>query len=149
MKINSTTHPIVSHAEWLKARQSLLVREKELTVKRDQLATERRKLPWVKIERDYAFEAPKGRETLADLFGGRGQLIVYHFMFGPGWEEGCKSCSFGMDHIVGMLPHLAARDTSFVAISRASIAEIQAFQRRMGWKFHWVSAEKTAFNADF
>lgn len=149
MNLSSSSHPIVSRAAWLTARQALLVQEKELTRKRDELAAQRRKLPWVKIEKNYRFEGPQGRETLGDLFAGREQLIVYHFMFGPGWEEGCKSCSFGMDHIDGMLLHLAARDTSFVAVSRASIAELQAFQNRMGWKFHWVSAKETDFNADF
>lgn len=149
MNITPSSHRIVSRSEWLAARQALLVQEKEFTKKRDALAAERRKLPWVKIEKNYVFESPTGRETLKDLFAGRGQLIVYHFMFGPGWEEGCKSCSFGMDHIDGTLPHLAARDTSFVAISRAPIAEIQAFQKRMGWKFHWVSAGENGFNTDF
>src|ERR1700755_2502100 len=140
MNLTSSAHPIVSRAEWLAARPALLAREKEFTKMRDQLAAGRRKLPWVKIEKDYVFEGPKGAVTLAELFAGRDQLIVYHFMFGPGWEEGCKSCSFGMDHIDGMTPHLAARATSFVAISRAPIAEIGAFQQRMGWKFPWVSA---------
>jgi predicted dithiol-disulfide oxidoreductase (DUF899 family) len=154
MKNNTTTLPVPAHrvtsrAEWLTARQALLAREKELTRQQDALAAARRELPWVAVDKSYVFDGPNGRETFADLCAGRGQLITYHFMFGPGWVEGCPSCSFGMDHIDAMLPHLAARDTSFVAVSRASRGEIEAFKRRMGWKFHWVSAADSGFNADY
>jgi predicted dithiol-disulfide oxidoreductase (DUF899 family) len=150
MNIQTSPHPrIVSRADWLAERQKLLVHEKEFTRQRDALAAERRQLPWVKIDQRYGFEGPAGRQAFADLFGNHHQLIVYHFMFGPGWEEGCKSCSFAMDHVDPMLPHLAARDTSFAAISRATLPEIETFRRRMGWKFHWVSSGETGFNADF
>lgn len=147
---NPTSSPrIVSHTEWLAARQQLLAKEKEFTRQHDALAAARRTLPWVKINQPYVFDGPAGRETLAQLFAGRSQLIVYHFMFGPGWEEGCTSCSFGMDHIDPMLPHLAARDTTFIAASRATLPEIEAFRKRMGWKFKWVSAGDNGFNTDF
>jgi predicted dithiol-disulfide oxidoreductase (DUF899 family) len=126
-----------------------LAREKELTRLRDEIAHERRELPWVKVEKRYVFDGPRGKETLADLFDGRSQLIVYHFMFGPGWEQGCPSCSFLSDHVDGALPHLAARDVSFVAVSRAPLAQIQAFQRRMGWRLKWVSSYGDDFNHDF
>lgn len=142
-------HRVVSRAEWLAARRQLLVREKELTRQRDAIAAARRELPWVKVDRAYAFDTPQGRATLADLFGDRRQLIVYHFMFGPGWEEGCPSCSHLMDHIDGMLPHLRARDTAFTAVSRATVPEIEAFRRRMGWKFPWASAVGREFTTDF
>lgn len=150
--MNTTTSSpprIVSRAEWLTARCAHLVREKELTHQRDALAAERRQLPWVKVEKPYLFDGPAGRETLLQLFGDRHQLLVYHFMFGPGWEEGCPSCSFLMDHIDGTLPHLQARDTTFVAVARASSPEIETFRRRMGWKFKWVSSGENEFNADF
>ena len=125
-------HPIVSHDEWLAVRKELLAREKELTRLRDQLAVERRALPWVKIEKPYLFDGPDGKETLVDLFGGRSQLIIKHFMFGPGWTEGCVGCSFELDHIDGILVHLEQRDVSYVAVSRAPLAEIEAFKKRMG-----------------
>ncbi|MBI2515449.1 MAG: DUF899 domain-containing protein [Opitutae bacterium] len=140
---------IVSRSDWLVARTALLAREKDLAHQRDALSAERRQLPWVKIDKPYVFEGPDGREPLAALFGERSQLIVYHFMFGPGWEEGCPSCSFLLDHIDGILPHLGARDTAFAAVSRASWPEIEAFQRRMGWKSQWVSDAGSGFNADF
>ncbi|MGH8680566.1 MAG: DUF899 domain-containing protein [Burkholderiales bacterium] len=150
MKVtHSVDHPVVSREEWLAARKRHLTREKDLTHLRDEIARERRELPWVKVEKKYLFDGPTGKETLADLFDGRSQLIVYHFMFGPGWEQGCPSCSFLSDHVDGVLPHLGARDVSFVAVSRAPLAEIQAFQRRMGWRFKWVSSHGNTFNYDF
>jgi predicted dithiol-disulfide oxidoreductase (DUF899 family) len=140
---------VVSREEWLEARRAHLAREKELTRLRDQIARERRELPWVRVEKPYVFESTKGKETLAQLFGSHTQLLIYHFMFGPGWEEGCPSCSFLCDHVDGALPHLAARDVSFVAVSRAPLAQILAFQRRMGWRFKWVSSHGSDFNYDF
>src|SRR3989440_2491643 len=140
---------VVSPTEWLAARKELLKREKEFTRLRDELSQQRRELPWEKVEKTYAFDAPKGKETLADLFGGRSQLIVYHFMLGPGWAEGCPSCSFISDHIDGSVPHLAARDVRLAVVSRAPLAEIEAFKRRMGWRFHWVSSNATDFNYDY
>src|SRR5271168_2437939 len=140
---------VVSPAEWLAARIELLKNEKEFTRLRYELSRQRRELPWEKVEKSYVFEGPNAKETLADLFAGRGQLIVYHFMFGPGWEAGCPSCSYISDHFDGMTVHLANRDTTFVAISRAPIAEIEAFKKRMGWKFKWVSSFGSDFNYDF
>jgi predicted dithiol-disulfide oxidoreductase (DUF899 family) len=142
-------HPIVSQDEWLAARRQLLAREKEFTRLRDQLTSERRALPWVKVEKPYVFDGPDGRETLAELFGGRSQLIIKHFMLGPGWEEGCVGCSFELDHIDGILVHLEQRDVSYVAVSRAPLAEIEAFKQRMGWHIKWVSSSDTDFNFDF
>jgi predicted dithiol-disulfide oxidoreductase (DUF899 family) len=142
-------HPIVSQDEWLAARRQLLAREKEFTRLRDQLAAERRALPWVKVEKPYVFDGPDGKETLPDLFGGRSQLIVKHFMLGPGWSEGCVGCSFGMDHIDGILIHLEQRDVAFVAVSRAPLPEIEAFKQRMGWHLKWVSSSDNDFNFDF
>lgn len=140
---------IVSPEEWLAARLELLREEKELTRRRDALAARQRALPWVKIEKPYVFDSPRGPVTLADLFGPHRQLVVQHFMFGPGWEEGCKSCSFMMDHLNPTVPHLAARDVAFAAISHAPLAEILPFKRRMGWDIEWVSAHGTDFNTDF
>jgi len=140
---------VVPREQWLEARLALLAKEKELTRQRDRLAAERRRLPWVKIEKSYAFEGPDGRETLGDLFAGRRQLIVYHFMLGPGWEEGCKSCSFWADSYQGSVVHLAARDAALVAISRAPWKEIEAFRVRMGWIFPWLSSHGSDFNFDF
>jgi len=135
--------------QWLAARRELLREEKEFTKLRDRLSARRRELPWVKVEKTYRFDSPPGQLTLADLFEGRGQLIVQHFMFGPGWEEGCKSCSFMMDHFNPTVPHLKARDVSFAAISHAPLAEILPFKARMGWSVNWVSAHGTDFNHDF
>src|SRR5262245_3421192 len=126
---------VVSRDEWLEARVELLKKEKELTRLRDEQARRRRELPCVKVEKEYAFDGPDGRVTLAGLFGGRSQLVVYHFMFGPDWAEGCPSCSFVADHLDGMLPHLAARDVALAAVARAPLAKIEAFRRRMGWQF--------------
>jgi predicted dithiol-disulfide oxidoreductase (DUF899 family) len=142
-------HEIVSQEEWLVARKAHLAKEKELTRLRDQLAAERRELPWVRVEKAYVFDGPDGKATLAELFAGRSQLLVYHFMMGPDWEEGCKSCSFVADHFDGAIPHLAARDVAMVAISRAPLARIEAFQRRMGWRFRWLSSHGNDFNYDF
>jgi predicted dithiol-disulfide oxidoreductase (DUF899 family) len=143
------THQIVSQQEWLAARKALLVREKELTRARDELARQRRELPWVKVEKTYVFETPDGKRSLAELFGNRSQLVVNHFMLGPGWKDGCVGCSFGADHVEGMLPHLAQRDVAYVSISRAPLAEIEAYKKRMGWHFDWVSSFGSDFNFDF
>src|SRR5438876_10635312 len=124
---------IVSQEEWLAARKELLAKEKKLTRQRDAIAAERRQLPWVRVEKNYVFDSPNGKKTLADLFDGRSQLIVYHFMFGPEWQEGCLSCSCNMDHTDGALVHLAQRDVSFAAVSRAPISKIEASKKRMGW----------------
>ena len=133
-------HEVVSREQWLAARVALLAREKAHTRERDALARERRELPWVRVDKAYVFETPGGPRTLADLFGGRSQLAVYHFMFGPDWAEGCPSCSFLADHLDGAVPHLAARDTSLVMVSRAPLAKIEAFRERMGWRFPWASS---------
>jgi predicted dithiol-disulfide oxidoreductase (DUF899 family) len=142
-------HEIVSPEDWLARRKELLKKEKELTRLQDQLSVERRKQPWVKVEKNYVFDGPKGKETLADLFDGRSQLFVYHFMFGPDWEEGCPSCSMVADHINGSVVHLAHRDVTLVAVSRAPLAKIEAFKKRMGWRFKWVSSYENDFNRDF
>src|SRR2546425_12972040 len=134
MKLEEKQTEIVSEAEWLVARKDLLTREKEFSRQRDALSAARRKLPMVKIEKEYVFEGPNGKETLADLFDGRSQLIVYHFMFGPGWEEGCPGCSFLGDHFDGAISHINQRDVTFVAASRAPLAKLEAFKKRMGWK---------------
>lgn len=139
----------VSREQWLEARIQLLAQEKELTKARDRLAAARRQLPWVKLDKDYLFDAPEGKRSLAQLFDGRSQLFVRHFMFGPDWEAGCIGCSFASDHVDGMLPHLAARDVSYLAVSRAPLAKIEAFKRRMGWRFRWVSSGDSDFNYDF
>jgi predicted dithiol-disulfide oxidoreductase (DUF899 family) len=140
---------VVSETEWLTARKDLLAKEKALTRLRDQLAAERRALPWVKVEKEYVFDTPEGKKTLADLFDGRSQLIVKHFMFGPGWKEGCVGCSFEVDHIGGALIHLEHHDVSYVAVSRAPLPELEAFKRRMGWSFNWVSSFESDFNYDY
>ena len=145
----TTPHAVVSDARWTEQRTKLLAREKELTRLHDQVASERRALPWRRIEKDYVFDTAEGRRTLAQLFGGRRQLIVQHFMFGPGWEQGCPSCSYMADHVDGMNIHLAHRDIRFVAVSRAPLADIQRFRERMGWQFDWVSSHGSDFNFDF
>lgn len=149
MKNRTPEHIIVSSEEWLAARKELLKKEKQFTRLRDKLSAQRRELPWVKVEKPYIFDGPEGKETLADLFEGKRQLIVYHFMFGPGWEEGCKSCSFVADHFDGMTVHLNARDVSMVVVSRAPLTELQAFKKRMCWRFKWVSSYGNDFNYDF
>ena len=143
------SHPVVSQEEWLKARKALLQKEKEETHLRDAVNAARLALPWVKVEKPYVFDTPMGRKSLSDLFDGRSQLIVYHFMLGPGWKAGCPGCSFLSDHIDGALPHLNHHDVTWTAVSRAPLAEIQAYKTRMGWKFPWVSASGTSFNHDF
>src|ERR1700704_180725 len=140
---------IVSQDEWLVARKDLLAREKEFNRQRDALSAARRRLPWGKIDKKYVFDGPNGKQTLADLFEGRSQLIVYHFMLGPGWEEGCKSCSYLADHFDGANRHLPHRDVTFVVISRAPLSEIEAYQKRMGWRFKWLSSHDTEFNFDY
>ncbi|HSW15858.1 MAG TPA: thioredoxin family protein [Ramlibacter sp.] len=142
-------HPVVSADRWLAERKALLAREKELTRLHDQVARERRALPWARVDKAYMFDAPEGRRSLAELFGGRRQLLVQHFMFGPGWEQGCPSCSFMADHVDGMNVHLAHRDVAFVAVSRAPLDEIERFRQRMGWQFKWVSSHGTDFNHAF
>jgi predicted dithiol-disulfide oxidoreductase (DUF899 family) len=143
------THPVVSREEWTEARKRHLVREKQLTRLRDELSAERRTLPWVEVTKRYEFDGPDGRETLSGLFGSHSQLIVRHFMFGPGWGEGCVSCSFLADHIDGANLHLGQRDVTLVCVSRAKLGEIQAFKQRMGWRFKWVSSYGGDFNHDF
>ncbi len=139
----------VSHEEWVEARKTLLAKEKEFTRLRDELSRQRRELPRERVEKQYVFEGARGKETLADLFDQRGQLIVYHFMLGPGWSEGCPSCSYLADHFDGMTIHLAHRDVTLVVVSHAPYAEIAAYKKRMGWKFHWVSSFGTDFNYDY
>jgi predicted dithiol-disulfide oxidoreductase (DUF899 family) len=138
---------IVSRDEWLAARKALLAKEKAFSRTRDQLTAERQSLP--KVDKAYVFDTPAGKKTLAKLFNGKSQLFVYHFMLGPSWDEGCKSCSFLADHFDGALAHLAARDVAFVAVSRAPLAKIEAFRRRMGWHFPWVSSDGSDFNFDY
>lgn len=140
---------VVSEAEWLVARKDLLTREKELTRLRDEVSRHRRELPWVKVNKEYVFDGPNGKESLADLFDGRSQLIVYHFMLGPGWEEGCKSCSYLADHFDGANWHLPHRDVTFVAISRAPFSKLEAYKKRMGWRFKWLSSFGNDFNFDY
>src|SRR6202030_4648037 len=140
---------VVSQAEWLAARKQWWKKEKEFTKLRDEISGARRELPLEKVEKQYAFQGPRGKETLAELFDGRSQLIVYHFMLGPGWKEGCPSCSFLADTFDGAAVHLAHRDVSFVAISRATLSEIEAFKKRMGWQFKWVSSFGSDFNYDY
>ena len=142
-------HRVVGRDEWLKARKALLAAEKEFTQLRDELSRKRRELPWERVAKPYLFEGPAGRETLEALFEGRSQLIVYHFMLGPDWEVGCKSCSFWADHFDGMLPHLAARDTSLVAISQGPLEKLRAQAERLGWRFKWLSSQGSDFNFDY
>lgn len=142
-------HKVVSEKQWLTARKKFLAEEKKFTKLRDQMNRKRRALPWVKVEKEYVFEGPDGRQTLSELFNGKSQLITYHFMFGPDWDEGCAHCSFWADHYDGTLVHLAHRDTTLVVVSRAPFAEIKRFQKRMGWRFKWVSSAKNSFNFDY
>ena len=140
---------VVSQQEWLGARKKLLLKEKRFPKLRDALILQRRKLPWVKVEKEYVFNGPTGKVTLADLFGGKSQLIIYHFMFGPGWGEGCEHCSFWADHFDSVNIHIGQRDTAFAVISRAPLTEIEPFKKRLGWRFKWVSSFNTDFNFDF
>lgn len=150
MKTTALEPPmIVPPAAWLAARRELLREEKELTRQRDRLAARRRALPWTKVEKHYTFESPRGRVSLADLFDGRSQLVVYHFMFGPGWEEGCKSCSYVSDHFAAAVVHLRAKDASFAAVSHAPLAELTPFHQRMGWGLPRVSSHGSDFNFDY
>jgi predicted dithiol-disulfide oxidoreductase (DUF899 family) len=143
-------NPVVSREEWVAARKQHLVKEKELTRLRDELSRQRRDLPWVKVDKNYVFEGPDGKVTLADLFDGRSQLIIKHFMFGPGWKEGCVGCSLEVDHVDGApLTHLEHHDVTYVAVSRAPLSEIAAFGQRMGWNFKWVSSNESDFNYDY
>jgi predicted dithiol-disulfide oxidoreductase (DUF899 family) len=142
-------HKVVPHGEWIEARQQFLVKEKEFTRLRDQLSQQRRSLPWERVDREYLFEGPNGKETLSDLFAGRRQLIVYHFMFGPDWEAGCPSCSFWADNFNEIIVHLNQRDVTMVAVSRAPFSTLAAYRKRMGWNFKWVSSSQTDFNFDY
>jgi predicted dithiol-disulfide oxidoreductase (DUF899 family) len=144
-----TEHKVVSKAEWLKARSDLLAKEKAFTHARDALSRERRELPWMQVETSYLFEGPNGTESLSDLFVGRSQLIVYHFMFDPSWEAGCRHCSFWADNFDPIIVHLNQRDVSMVAVSRAPYAKLAAYQERMGWRFKWLSSQGSEFNRDF
>ncbi len=142
-------HPVVSHEQWVTQRVAFMAKEKEFTRLRDELSRQRRALPWEKVTKSYVFDGPRGRETLADLFEGRRQLVVYHFMFAPEWEEGCPGCSFWADNFNGIDIHLAHRDITFLAISRAPLTKLEAYRKRMGWSFKWVSSGKGEFNYDF
>ena len=142
-------HKVVSPQEWLANRRELLKKEKEFTRLRDELSQQRRELPWEKVDKQYVFEGAGGKETLADLFDGKSQLMVYHFMFGPEWKEGCPSCSLVADHIDGSVIHLAQRDVTLLAISRAPLSQIEPFKKRLGWRFKWVSSFANDFNFDY
>jgi predicted dithiol-disulfide oxidoreductase (DUF899 family) len=142
-------HRIVSQAEWIEARKAHLAREKELTRQMDRLREERLQLPWVKVEKDYAFDGPDGKVSLSDLFQGRSQLIVQHFMFGPGWKEGCIGCSFAADHVDAARQHFEQKGVSFAAVARAPYSELAAFRKRMGWDFLFVSSYGSDFNYDY
>jgi predicted dithiol-disulfide oxidoreductase (DUF899 family) len=144
-----TDHEVGTHEEWLRARKELLEREKELTRRSDELARQRRELPWVRVEKEYTFETDEGKKTLADLFDGRSQLLVYHFMFGPKYTAGCPTCSAAADTFDGAVVHLKARDVTFLCVSRAPLEKLQSYQRRMGWQFPWVSSRGSDFNFDF
>ena len=142
-------NPVVSPEDWLAARKRLLAKEKHFSRARDELSRERRALPWERVVKEYVFDSPSGKETLSDLFAGRSQLVVYHFMYGPDWEVGCKSCSFWADNFNGVIVHLENRDVSLVAVSRAPLAKLRDFRERMGWEFKWVSSCGNDFNRDF
>jgi predicted dithiol-disulfide oxidoreductase (DUF899 family) len=144
-----TDHQVVTPEQWIEARRRLLAKEKEFTRLRDQLSRARRDLPWVRVAKHYEFDGAEGKQTLAQLFGGRSQLVVYHFMFAPDWEAGCKSCSFWADNFNGIVPHLNQRDVTFVAISRAPLPKLQAFAKRLGWSFKWLSSFGSDFNYDY
>ena len=142
-------HKIVSQSEWIKARKDLLAKEKEFTILRDQLNQKRRDLPWVQVNKEYVFDGPDGKQSLSELFDGRSQLIVYHFMFGPSWDAGCPSCSFWVDNFNRIIIHLNQRDVTMIAVSRAPHNKIAAYQKRMGWDFNWVSSYDSDFNFDY
>jgi predicted dithiol-disulfide oxidoreductase (DUF899 family) len=147
--MSMTDHQVVTPDEWVEARKHLLAKEKEFTRLRDQLSQARRDLPWVRVTKQYVFDGPGGKQTLGQLFDGHSQLVVYHFMFGPDWDAGCKSCSFWADNFNGIVPHLNQRDVTFVAISRAPLAKLQAFATRLGWSFKWLSSSGSDFNYDY
>lgn len=147
--MSNENHPIVSRQQWIEARKQLLAREKQFTRERDELSAARRALPWVQVTERYEFERPRGKATLADLFDGKRQLIIYHFMFAPDWQAGCKSCSFWADNFNGIVEHLAHRDVRLIAVSRAPLAKLTAFARRLGWTFEWASSHGSSFNHDF
>lgn len=149
MAVTRPLPDVVSREEWLSARQVLLAEEKALTRQHDAVAAARRALPWVRIEKGYVFDTPGGKRTLAEIFDGRSQLIVRHFMFGPEWEEGCVGCSYASDHVDGALVHLQNHDVTYVAVSRAPLEKIEAFRKRMGWGFPWFSSHASDFNYDF
>jgi len=149
IKTDLNNHKVVSTDEWLEARKQLLIQEKEFTRLRDQLSGQRRELPWVKVEKNYVFEGPSGKTTLAELFEGRSQLIIYHFMFGPDWEAGCPHCSFWADNFDAIIVHLKQRDVTMIAVSRAPLQKLTEFKKRMGWTFKWVSSFDSDFNFDF
>lgn len=142
-------HKIVSESEWIDYRKALLKDEKEFTILRDRLSQQRQDLPWVVINKEYIFEGPDGKQTLSELFDGRSQLVVYHFMFDPGWEAGCPSCSFWADNFNGIIVHLNQRDVTMIAVSRAPYSKIAAYRKRMGWDFKWMSSYNTDFNFDY
>jgi predicted dithiol-disulfide oxidoreductase (DUF899 family) len=142
-------HKIVSQSEWMKARKDLLIKEKEFTILRDQFNQKRRDLPWVQVDKEYIFDGPNGKQNLLELFDGRSQLIVYHFMYDPNWNAGCPSCSFWADNFNGICIHLNQRDVTMIAVSRAPYNKIDAYKKRMGWKFKWVSSYNTDFNYDY
>ncbi len=143
------SNKIVSKEDWIAARKEHLAKEKEFTRLRDQLSEHRRQLPWVKVDKEYVFEGPNGNESLSDLFEGRSQLIIYHFMFGPTWDEGCPSCSFLADHFGGSIVHLNHRDVTMVTVSRAPLEMLEDYSKRMGWKFKWLSSLGSDFNYDY
>lgn len=145
----AATHPVVSQEAWIAARKELLIREKEITRMKDRLAADLRQMPWTRVDKIYTFDGPYGPETLSDLFDGRSQLIVQHFMFAPGWKEGCVGCSFGADHVDGARQHFENNNVSFAAIARAPITDLQAYRKRMGWGFKWVSSYRNDFNFDY
>jgi predicted dithiol-disulfide oxidoreductase (DUF899 family) len=147
--INLDNHQIVSKNEWIAARKVLLKKEKEFTALRDQLGQQRRDLPWVAVDKEYLFDGPNGKETLSDLFDGRSQLIVYHFMYDPNWDVGCPSCSFWADNFNGIIVHLNQRDVTMIAVSRAPYNKLAAYEKRMGWNFKWVSSYNTDFNFNY
>ncbi len=142
-------HTIVSHEEWITARMAFLNKEKEFSRQRDELTRQRQALPWEKVEKEYIFDGPQGKESLAELFDGKSQLLVYHFMFSPEWDEGCPHCSFWADHYEGARIHLPHRDATLVVVSRAPLAKLEAYRKRMGWNFKWVSSGRNDFNYDY
>src|SRR5258708_23137741 len=147
--VNLKDHPVVSREEWLSARTTFLAKEKEFTRLRDELSQQRRELPWVKVDKEYIFDGPNGKETLANLFDKRSQLIIYHFMFSPEWDEGCPHCSHWADNFNGVIVHLNQRDVSMVAVSRAPYSKLAAYHKRMGWSFKWLSSFESDFNFDY